>query len=91
MGYTVEAAGIMAVIFFTVMGLIGQGFRIQAEVSGSFSLHETVEQMRHSIAQIEEREIQLEAGGCDWNLEICAPVFRPEETLRAWSLVEEET
>lgn len=89
MGYTVEAAGVMAVIFFTIMVLLGHGFRIRAEVVGSFALHETVEQRRHSIAQIAEQNIRLESSGRDWKLEICSPVFRPEETLRAWSLVEE--
>lgn len=88
-GYTVEAAGVMAVVFFTVMVLIGQAFRIHAEVSGSFVLHEAVEQKRHAIEQIDEREIVLEKTGSHWHLEICAPVFRPEEELRAWSLVEE--
>lgn len=89
-GYTVEAAGVMAVVLFTIMVLIGQAFRIHAEVSGSFALHEAVEQKRHAIEQIEEQEIVLETSGRDWNLEICAPVFRPEEELRAWSLVEEQ-
>ncbi|MGN0158664.1 MAG: hypothetical protein ACI39W_05925 [Brotaphodocola sp.] len=89
-GYTVEAAGVMAVVFFTLMVLIGQAFRIHAEVSGSFALHKEVEQKRHAIAQIDEQEITLETSGRDWNLEICAPVFRPEEKLRAWSLVEEQ-
>lgn len=88
MGYTVEAAGVMAVVFFTIMALIGHGFRIRAEVAGTFALHESVEQSRHAIEQIEEEEVLLERSGRDWNREICADVFRPEKELRLWSLVE---
>lgn len=88
MGYTVEAAGVMAVIFFTIMTLIGHGFRVRAEVAGTFALHEAVEQSRHAIEQIEKTEISMESSGRDWNREICADVFRPEKELRLWSLVE---
>lgn len=90
MGYTVETAGVMAVIFFTIMALIGHGFRIRAEVAGTFALHEAVEQSRHSIEQIEEAKVSMERNGSDWNREICADVFRPERELRMWSLVEEQ-
>ena len=89
-GYTVEATCVMAVVFFVVMVLIGQALQMHAKVSGSFVLHEAVEQKRHAIEQIGEQEITMETAGRDWNLEICAPVFRPEEELRAWSLVEEQ-
>ncbi len=88
-GYTVEAAGVMSVVLFTIMVLIGQAFQIRAETSGAFALHEAVEQKRHAVEQIEEQEITMETQGSNWQLEITAPVFRPEDDLRAWSLVEE--
>lgn len=90
MGYTVEATGVMAVMFFTILILIGQGFGMRAETAGTFALHEAVEQSRHSIEQIEEKEICLESSGRDWEREICAEVFRPEKALRMWSLAEEQ-
>lgn len=87
--YTVEASGVMSVVLFTIMVLIGQAFQIHAETSGAFALHEAVEQKRHAVEQIEEQEIIMETKGSDWQLEITAFVFRPEDDLRAWSLVEE--
>lgn len=89
-GYTVEAAGVMAVVFFTIMVLIGQAFRIHAETTGVFLLHESVERTRHAIESIDEREITMDAQGRDWSRTITAPVFRPENTLRAWCLTEEK-
>ncbi len=88
-GYTVEAAGVMSVVLFSIMVLIGQAFRIHAETKGAFGLHTAVEHKRHEIDQIEEQEIIMETSGNGWQLEICVPVFRPEDELRAWSIVEE--
>lgn len=88
-GYTVEAAGVMAVVFFTIMILVGHAFRIHAETTEVFLLHESVERMRHAIESADEKEITMDAQGCGWSLTISAPVFRPENTLRAWSLAEE--
>lgn len=88
-GYTVEAAGVMALVLFTVMILINQAFRIHGETARAFALHEKVEQDRHRIEHVKEREITMEAQTRDWSLEITAPVFRPEEMLRLWSLAEE--
>lgn len=87
-GYTVEAAGVMAVVFFTIMVLIGQAFRIHGETTGVFLLHESVERTRHAIESIDEREITMDAQGGGWSRTIIAPVFRPENTLRAWCLTE---
>lgn len=89
MGYTVEASGVLAVIFLTIMILISQVFRIRAEVVQNFGLHERVERSRHSIEQSMDPMIRMEESGKNWSLEISARVFRPEESLRAWSLVEE--
>lgn len=88
-GYTVEAAGVMALVLTTIMVLIGQAFRIHAETAGAFSLHEAVERKRHAIESVSGREITMEAQGERWNLKITSKVFRPEEILRMWSLVEE--
>lgn len=87
-GYTVEAAGVMAVVFFTIMILIGHAFRIHAEVKGIFLLHESVERTRHAMESVDEREVSMETQGRDWECSITAPVFRPENTMRAWSLTE---
>ncbi len=88
-GYTVEAAGVMAVVFFTIMVLIDQSFRIRTETVGTFALHEAVEKKRHDLDQIEEQEITMATEGNNWEKEITSPVFRPEDELRAWSLLEE--
>lgn len=89
-GYTVEAAGVMAVVFFSIMVLVNQAFRIHAETTGTFGLHEAVERDRHAILHTDEDEITMETQGGAWEREITATVFRPEETLRAWSLTEEQ-
>lgn len=89
-GYTVEAAGVMAVVLMTIMVLMSQAFRIHAEVAGKFALHETAERMRHQIEKKDERDVTVETKGNGWELEITAPVFRPEETMRLWSLTEEK-
>lgn len=87
-GYTVEAAGVMALVLITIMVLVNQAFRIHTETVSAFSLHEAVEQKRHAVEHVSEREITMSARGHIWDLEITASVFRPEETLRMWSLTE---
>lgn len=87
--YTVEAAGVMAVVLFTMMILINQAFRLHAETVGCFSLHELVEKERHAVDNRTEAEIVRQAEGSRWNLEITAPVYRPENSLRMWSLAED--
>ena len=86
--YTVEAAGIMAAVLFTMMILLDQAFHMRAETVGNFSLHERVERERHAIENVEEEEISGRERGQRWSLEITSPVFRPEESLRMWSLPE---
>ena len=88
---TVEAAGVMAVVLFTIMVLMGQAMSWSARAGGMFALHETVERERHQIEHAEERRIKRQAEGNEWNLEISAPVFRPETALRMWGLVEDIT
>lgn len=89
--YTVEAAGVMAVVLFTIMILMNQAFRLHAETTGYFSLHEAVEKERHAVDNRDEAEIVRKAAGSHWNLEIAAPVYRPENSLRMWSLAEDLT
>ena len=86
--YTVEAAGVMAVVLFTIMTLIGQAFRMQAETLGIFGLHLQVETERHKIENSEEFKIIEVVEGNGWSLEFSAPVYRPEKFLRMWSLTE---
>ena len=81
--YTVEAAGIMAVVFFVIMILLNQGFHV-----GCFRVHEEVEWERHKALDMDEEEITRQGQGMRWSLELTAPVFRPEEALRMWSLLE---
>ena len=88
---TVEAAGVMAVVLFTIMVLIGQAMSWNARATGMFALHETVERERHLIEHAEESKISRQAEGNGWSLEITAPVFRPEKMLRMWSLAEDIT
>lgn len=87
-GYTVEAAGVMAVIFFVMMILLNQAFHVRAETVGKFALHETVEEERHQIDNQDEAEITRQSQGVRWSLELSVPVFRPETSLRMWSLAE---
>lgn len=88
--YTVEAAGVMAVMLFTVMILLNQAFHIRAETAGSFRVHETVEKERHEIAHSDEKEITHADQGIRWSIEVTSPVFRPEEAIRMWSMLEEK-
>lgn len=88
---TVETAGVMAVVLVTLMVLMGQAMNWSARAAGNFRLHETVERERHQIEHAQEERILRQADGTDWNLEISAPVFRPENLLRMWSLAEDMT
>lgn len=87
--YTVEAAGVMAVVLFTIMILMGQVFRLSGETRGLFQLHEQVERVRHEPEHKNDGKISIQSGGNGWNMEISAPVFRPENFLRMWSLMED--
>jgi len=87
--YTVEATGIMAAVFFTVMLIIRAAFSLNAEVVGIMELHRNVEVERHAVCNIGEAEIVRWDQGNGWSMKITAPVFRPEKSLRKWSLVEE--
>lgn len=89
--FTVEAAGTMAVVFFTIMILMQQAMNWSVRAREQFVLHETVERERHQIEHAEEKQIKRQTEGNNWSLEITAPVFRPEKTLRMWSLVEDIT
>ncbi len=88
--YTVEAAGVMAIVFFSIMVLLNQAFHVHAETVGSFVLHDEVERERHQVENQYEAEISRKAQGARWSREITAAVFRPEESLRLWSLAEEK-
>jgi len=85
--YTVETAGVMAVVLFTLMILLDQAFHVRAETVGEFAVHEAVERERHEIAHSEEKEISRQNSGMRWSIDLTIPVFRPEESLRMWSLM----
>lgn len=86
--YTIEAAGVMAIVFFVMMILLNQAFHVHAETVGCFAVHEEVERERHKIVNQEKKEIIRQAQGIRWSLQLTAPVFCPEESLRMWSLIE---
>ena len=86
---TVEAAGVMSIVLLTIMLLLGQAMRVSSRAAGMFVLHEEIEKKRHLIESAEEDRIKDQADGTGWNLEISAPVFRPEKAMRRWSLVED--
>lgn len=87
--YTVEAAGVMAAVLLTVLILISGAFHIHEKTVGAMRLHTEVEKERHGVAAIDETNISRTVEGKGWELSITAPVFRPEESLRMWSLMEE--
>lgn len=89
-GYTVEAAGVMSVVLLTVMVLLTAAFHIHKEVLESMHLHTLVEQERHAVSSIDKTEISMQAEAGEKVLTITAPVFRPEDSLRMWSLLEAE-
>ena len=86
--YTVEAAGVMAVVLFAMMVLLNQAFHVHAETAGCFTVHEEVERERHKIENKDESEISRQAQGIRWSLELTASVFSPEDVIRMWSLAE---
>ena len=88
--YTVEAAGVMAAVLLVLMILMNQAFRMRAETVGAFQLHETVERERHEAGQVDEDTITCQDDGPGWSLEVTMSVFRPEQSLRLWSLAEEQ-
>ena len=88
--YTVEAAGVMSAVLFTILVLLGQAFRLQAETVGEFRVHREVEAERHKTERIDEDEISRAGQGQRWSLSVTAPVFRPEKSLRFWSLGEKD-
>lgn len=87
--YTVEAAGVMAAVLITIVILLNGAFYIREKTVGAMRLHTTVEQERHALSARKESEISRQTVGAGWELTITVPVFRPEESLRQWSLVEE--
>lgn len=89
-GYTVEAAGVMSAVLLTVMILLSSAFHIHREVLEAMNLHTAVEQARHAVSSADEKEIQMQAETGNGRLSITAPVFRPEDSLRMWSLLEGE-
>lgn len=89
-GYTVEAAGVMSAVLLTVMILLSSAFRIHNEVLEAMKLHTSVEQARHGINATEEKEVRMQVETGSKTLMITAPVFRPEDSLRMWSLLEGE-
>lgn len=91
-GYTVEAAGVMSAVLLTIMVLLSSAFHIHQEVLVLMRLHTSVEQARHAVSAVDEDEISMEAegDGDSGSFVISAPVFRPENSLRMWSLLEGE-
>lgn len=87
--YTVEAAGVMAAVLVTIMILLSTAFHVHEQVTGALKLHTQVEKERHETDAVKDGEVTRQAQGKGWSLEITAHVFRPEESLRMWSLAEE--
>lgn len=86
--YTVEAAGVMSAVLLTILMLLGAAFQVHKEVLESMKLHTSVEQARHAVSSISEKEINMRREIGNGELSITAPVFRPEDSLRLWSLME---
>ncbi len=86
--YTVEAAGVFSIVLFTVLILLTEAFAVRAEAEGKLSVHEEVEYERHLIANIGEKEISRSKKGQNWSISVTLPVFRPEDSLRRWSVLE---
>lgn len=89
-GYTVEAAGVMSAVLLTIMVLLSSAFHIHQEVLVLMRLHTSVEQARHAVSAVDEDEVSMEAERDGGSFIISAPVFRPENSLRMWSLLEGE-
>lgn len=86
--FTVEAAGVMAVVLLVVMILLNEAFHVRGETVGKFAVHQAVEMERHQIENQDEQEITRQSQGLRWSLELTVSVFRPEDSLRMWSLAE---
>lgn len=89
-GYTVEAAGVMAAVLFTIMIILRAAFSLQAEVSQMMKIHQVVEAERHADINKDKKRIERAAKGNGFSVTISAPVFRPEKSLRQWSIMEEK-
>ncbi len=87
--YTVEAAWVMAVVLFTFMVMLDQAFRLQNQTTRTMEIHQTLEQERHKIQNIGKSSMAQATEGNGWSSEITVHVFRPEEKLRMWSLLED--
>lgn len=86
---TVEAAGVMSVVLLSIMVLMSEAMRLRGETVGGFLLHEQVERERHLPENYGEKKIHRQAEGRGWNSDITVSVFRPENSLRMWSLGED--
>lgn len=80
----------MAVVLFTVMIILRAAFSLQAEVSQIMKIHQMVEEERHAIINKDKQQIEKAWQGIGFNIKISAPVFRPEKSLRQWSIMEDE-
>ena len=70
--FTLEAAGVMAMVFFSVSAVMGQAGKLHDETAGSMVLHEAVEKARHE-RDADPREVGRHAG----NIWGCSYHFRP--------------
>lgn len=86
--FTVEAAGVMAAVMFTVFVLLRAALLLRAETVDIMGHHREVEIERHAIENKKESHITRQTSGPGWSLDLTAPVFRPESSLRMWSLME---
>ena len=85
----VEAAGVLSVVLLSIMVLMSEAMRLRGETVGGFLLHEQVERERHLPENYGEKKIHRQAEGRGWNADNTVSVFRPENSLRMWSLGEE--
>lgn len=88
--YTVEAAGVMSAVLLTILVLLSSAFQIHREILAVMRLHTSVERERHAVSSVDEDEVSMEVNTGNGMLVISAPVFRPENSLRMWSLLEGE-
>lgn len=88
--YTVEAAGVMSAVLLTILVLLSSAFHIHREILAVMRLHTSVERERHAVSSVNEDEVSMEVNTGNGTLVISAPVFRPENSLRMWSLLEGE-
>lgn len=90
-GYTVEAAGVMAAVLFTMMIILRAAFSLQTEVSQMMRVHRLVEEDRHAGHNKEKKRVEKSGREGGFYVTISAPVFRPENSLRQWSIMEDES